>query len=50
MNVPYNVNELTLKILNGLEDEYSSLFDAIKARENSVSLEKLHEKLVIQED
>ncbi|KAL6335807.1 hypothetical protein AAG906_039570 [Vitis piasezkii] len=46
MNVAYDIDELTLKILRGLGDEYSSLASAIKARETLVSFDELHEKLI----
>ena len=46
MYVAYDIDELTLKILRGLGDEYSSLASAIKARETLVSFDELHEKLI----
>ena len=49
MYVAYDIDELTLKILRGLGDEYSSLASAIKARETLVSFYGLHEKLIICE-
>lgn len=32
LKAPYDIDDLTLKVLNGLGHEYHSLVDAIKAR------------------
>lgn len=47
MNTPYDVDDLTLKILNGLGDDYLGLSNAVKARKTLVSFDELHEKLII---
>lgn len=44
-----DVDEITFKVLNGLDDDYLGLADAIKARDNSISFEELHEKLIVRE-
>ena len=49
MNVAYDIDELTLKILCGLGDEYSHLASTFKARETHVSFDELHEKLITHE-
>ena len=49
MNAAYDIDELTLKILRGLGDEYSPLASAVKARETPVSFDELHEKLITYE-
>ncbi|RVW39750.1 hypothetical protein VitviT2T_012190 [Vitis vinifera] len=49
MNAAYDIDKLTLKILRGLSDEYSSLAFTVKARETLVFFDKLHEKLITYE-
>lgn len=44
-----DVDEITFKVLNGLGDDYLGLADAIKARDNSISFEELHENLMVRE-
>lgn len=46
LNASCDINELTFKILNGLGDEYQGFSDAIKARDNTIFFEELHEKLM----
>lgn len=38
--------DLTDKILDGLGDEYKELVRAVQARDNPISFEELHEKLL----
>ena len=49
MNAACDIDKLTLKILRGLSDEYSSLAFTVKARETLVFFDKLHEKLITYE-
>lgn len=42
-------DDLNLKVLHGLGDEYQGLSDAIKARDTSLSFEELHEELTVRE-
>lgn len=49
MNVPVDAEYITLNILNGLDDSYRELSNAIQARETSISFEELHDKLINQE-
>ena len=49
MNAAYDIDKLTLKILRGLSDEYSSFAFTVKARETFVFFDKLHEKLITYE-
>lgn len=40
-----DVEDLTLKILNGLDDSYSEISSAIQAREQPIGFDELHDKL-----
>ena len=46
MNIPYETNELTLKIIHGLSGKDDSLSFAIKACETSILFDELHEELI----
>ena len=46
MNAPIDNEDLTIKILNGLGDEFKDLVTTIQTRENPISFEELHEKLI----
>ncbi|KAL9241494.1 hypothetical protein vseg_015603 [Gypsophila vaccaria] len=47
---PMDVDDITNKILNGLHQEkYRSVIDAVRARDNPISFESLHEKLIQHE-
>ena len=46
MNIPYETNELTLKIIHGLSGKDDSLSFAIKACETSLLFDELHEELI----
>ena len=49
MNALVDIEDLTIKILNGLDEGYTELSNAIQARETTISFEELHEKLLIRE-
>lgn len=49
MNAPVDIEDLTITILQGLEDDYRELGRAIQARETAISFEELHEKLINHE-
>lgn len=44
MRAAYDVDELSLKILKGVGEEYNAITSAIKARETPVSFEELYVK------
>ena len=46
LNAPVDNEDLTLKILGGLDDDYKTLCDAIRVRETPVTFDELHEKLI----
>lgn len=46
MKSPVNIEDLTIKILNDLDEEYKELANAIQAREMAISFSELHEKLL----
>ena len=46
LDAPENSEDLTVKILNGLGEEYKDISSAVKARETTISFEELHEKLI----
>ncbi|KAG6468869.1 hypothetical protein ZIOFF_073564 [Zingiber officinale] len=49
MNAPLDIEDLTLKILHGLDDDYKELACAIQPRDTAISYEELHEKLLNHE-
>ncbi|KAA8525359.1 hypothetical protein F0562_007223 [Nyssa sinensis] len=49
MNSPVDIEDLTIKILNGLDADYKKLANAIQARETAISFKELHEKLLNRE-
>ena len=49
MNAPVDIEDLTIKILNGLYADYTELANAIQARETAISFEELHEKILNRE-
>jgi hypothetical protein len=46
LGAPLDVEDLTNKILDGLDDEYKELTRAIQARDTFITFEDLHEKLL----
>ena len=44
-----DTEDLTIKILNGLDDSYKELSNPIQAHETFISFEELHEKLINHE-
>lgn len=46
LGAPMDEEDLTDKILDGLGDEYKELVRAVQARDNPISFEELHEKLL----
>lgn len=49
LGVATDVEDLTLKILRGLDDSYKELAHAIQARDSAISFDELHEKLLTME-
>ncbi|XP_012852928.1 PREDICTED: uncharacterized protein LOC105972513 [Erythranthe guttata] len=49
LNAPINNEDLILKILGGLDDEYKTLSDAIRVCETTTTFDELHEKLINHE-
>lgn len=48
-NVPIDNEDVILKVLAGLDDEYSAICSAMRARETPVTFDELHEKLINHE-
>ena len=46
LDAPENFEDLTVKILNGLGDEFKDISSAVRARDTAISFEELHEKLI----
>ncbi|KAK0599109.1 hypothetical protein LWI29_002433 [Acer saccharum] len=46
LDAPENSEDLTVKILNGLGDEFKDISAAIRARDSAITFEELHEKLL----
>ena len=46
MNAPVDIKDLTIKILNSLDDSYRELANAIQAHESPVTFEELYENLI----
>lgn len=46
MDVTVDYEDLVLKILHGLDENYRELSNAIQARETPISFDELHEKLI----
>lgn len=46
MGVTVDSEDLTLKVLHGLDDSYKELSHAIQARDTAISFDELHEKLL----
>ncbi|KAK0576848.1 hypothetical protein LWI29_024322 [Acer saccharum] len=46
LDAPENSEDLTVKILNGLGDEFKDISSAVRARDTAISFEELHEKLI----
>ena len=44
-----NPEDLTVKILNGLGNEFKDISSAVRARDTTISFEELHEKLINSE-
>ncbi|KAA8539726.1 hypothetical protein F0562_026418 [Nyssa sinensis] len=49
LNSPVDIKDLTIKILNGLDADYTELANVIQARETMISFEKLYEKFLNRE-
>ena len=49
LDAPENSEDLTVKILNGLGDEFKDISSAVRARDSAISFEELHEKLLNSE-
>ncbi|KAK6917421.1 hypothetical protein RJ641_018172 [Dillenia turbinata] len=49
MNVPVDIEDLTIKILNGLYEDYKELANTVLAWEMVITFEELHEKLLYHE-
>ncbi|KAJ0971969.1 hypothetical protein J5N97_019928 [Dioscorea zingiberensis] len=49
MDKPVNFDELSIRILNGLDDSYKHLSSAIQARETPITFEELFEKMLHEE-
>jgi hypothetical protein len=49
LGAPIDNEDLTDKILDELGDEYRELVRAVQARENAISFDELHEKLLMFE-
>lgn len=50
VRAPLDDNDITLHCLNGFGSEYKEIVGAIRAREQPISFEALHEKLVEYKD
>lgn len=46
MKAPVNEEDLIVKVLDGLGDEYENMASAVDARESPITLDELHEKLI----
>ena len=46
LDAPENSEDLTVKILNGLGDEFRDISSAVRARDSPITFEELHEKLI----
>jgi hypothetical protein len=46
LGAPIGEEDLTEKILDELRDNYKELVHVIKARDNSISFDELHEKMI----
>ncbi|KAI9186972.1 hypothetical protein LWI28_022943 [Acer negundo] len=46
LDAPENPEDLTVKILNGLGDEFKDISSVVRARDTAISFEELHEKLL----
>nr|TKS16446.1 hypothetical protein D5086_0000023460 [Populus alba] len=46
LGAPMDIEDLTEKILDGLDDEYKELVRAVQARDSAISFDELHEKLL----
>ena len=46
MNKPVDFDELSIRILNGLDDSYTNLSSALQARETPIEFDELFEKLL----
>ncbi|KAK0603490.1 hypothetical protein LWI29_005537 [Acer saccharum] len=49
LDAPKNPEDLTVKILNGLGDEFKDIASVVRARDSAISFEELHEKLLNSE-
>ncbi|KAK0583603.1 hypothetical protein LWI29_000031 [Acer saccharum] len=49
LDTPENSEDLTVKILNGLGDEFKDISSVVRARDFAISFEELHEKLLNSE-
>ena len=49
LDAPENSEDLTVKILNGLGDEFRDISSAVRARDSPITFEELHEKLINSE-
>jgi len=46
LGAPIDIEDLTEKILDGLDDEYKELVRVVQARDTAISFDELHEKLL----
>ena len=46
---PLDHEELTKKILEGLDNKYQPIIDAVNSRDNPITFDELHEKLINEE-
>lgn len=46
LDAPMDTEDLTERILNGLDDDYKELVRAVQARDDAISFDELHEKLL----
>ena len=46
---PMDVEDLTKKILDGLDDDYKPIIDIINGRDTPISFDELYEKLINKE-
>ncbi|KAK6931858.1 hypothetical protein RJ641_003651 [Dillenia turbinata] len=49
MNIPVDTEDFTIKILNGLDEDYKELANATLSRETTITFKELHEKLLNHE-
>ncbi|KAI9186519.1 hypothetical protein LWI28_018087 [Acer negundo] len=49
LDAPKNSEDLTIKILNGLGDEFRDVSSAVRARDSPITFEELYEKLINSE-